>query len=162
MAFDDLSFSELEELWEAANEELDRRRTLATAKGQIEEIEQAALAAEGIKDGEPWRETVLGYPVGHTVTHPLPDSDEEGTWTNTRPRNPYAPGSEGGGWELRGPADGKPPLWVQPAYAAEGEAYSYGQKVTFPTYEDGKVYRSIHQGWNTWAPDVYGWEREDV
>lgn len=52
---------------------------------------------------------------------------------------------------------GDVPVWERPVWAgAEGGAYALGERVRFPDAE-GPVYRSTHDGWNTWAPDEFGW-----
>jgi hypothetical protein len=50
---------------------------------------------------------------------------------------------------------GEIPVWKQPTGAQD--AYMTGDKVHYPTKDD-PVYVSIVDN-NTWAPDVYGWER---
>lgn len=153
-----MTVSEIESLRAEADAELERRRVINSGAERIEEISTEVLAAEGISDGQEWQETILGYPVGYTVTYPLPDGSGEGTWLNRTSQNRYAPGSEGGGWELQPLDEDTPPLWVKPAWAELG--YDTGDEVTFPTYEDGTVYRSLIDR-NTWSPLEYpeGWER---
>jgi len=231
----ELSGPELEQLQADIEAEQDRRRTLERVPEQIEELSQEYWNQAGIEDGQQWTPLVLGYPEGHTVTHPIPGTDEQGPWTSLLNRNTWEPGSDGGGWRLQPPGDGRPALWVRPsstvdAYqdgdvvvfpdyetgdtyrsvwpnpntwsptefpdawelvqeqappsprtpltpeeppdddvpvwvrpiwgAEEGGAYAYGARVRYPG-EDDPVYVSTHQGWNTWAPDEFGWERED-
>ena len=50
---------------------------------------------------------------------------------------------------------GEIPVWRQPTGAQD--AYRIGDKVHYPD-ADGPVYVSVVDN-NTWAPDVYGWER---
>ena len=52
------------------------------------------------------------------------------------------------------PEPGTIPVWVQPTGAHD--AYMTGDKVHFPTKDDS-VYVSMID-YNTYAPDVYGWE----
>lgn len=52
---------------------------------------------------------------------------------------------------------GEIPVWVQPTGAQD--AYRLGDKVHFPTADDPVYVSTID--YNTYAPDVYGWEREE-
>ena len=52
---------------------------------------------------------------------------------------------------------GEIPVWKQPTGAQD--AYMTGDKVHFPD-KAGPVYVSV-MDYNTYAPDVYGWEEED-
>lgn len=65
-------------------------------------------------------------------------------WTPDVTRNLWTPVAE----------PGEIPVWVQPTGAQD--AYRIGDKVHFPTAEDA-VYVSVID-YNTYAPDVYGWE----
>lgn len=155
--FKSLTEEELTTLIQGASDELSRRRFLADAPKRVEAIVRHSLDAEGVQDGQPWQETVLGYPEGFKVTYTLPNGEGEGLWVNLRPGNRYAPGSPGGGWSLQSPDGDTPPLWVKPAWAELG--YDTGDLVTYPTYEEGDVYRSLIDN-NTWSPVDYpdGWE----
>ena len=53
------------------------------------------------------------------------------------------------------PKPGEIPVWKQPTGAQD--AYMKGDKVHYPSKSD-PVYVSTVDN-NTWAPDVYGWER---
>lgn len=158
MDFRDMTDDELKDLMERADDEIRRRRVLASAVDRMQALTNEVLDAEGVVSGEPWRETLFGYPADWEVTHPLPDSDVEATWVNEVQGNRYEPGSAGGGWTLLPPDADTPPLWVRPAWAELG--YAKGDEVTYPTYEDGTVYRSLIDK-NTWSPDDYpdGWEQ---
>lgn len=46
------------------------------------------------------------------------------------------------------------PVWVQPTGAQD--AYRFGDKVHFPTKDDAVYVSTID--YNTYAPDVYGWD----
>ena len=46
------------------------------------------------------------------------------------------------------------PVWKQPTGAQD--AYMTGDKVHYPTKEDAVYISTVD--YNTWAPDVYGWE----
>lgn len=155
--FKSMTEEELTALIQGASDELSRRRFLVEAPKRVEAIVRQSLVAEGVQDGQPWQETVLGYPEGFVATYALPNGEGEGVWVNQRPGNRYAPGSPGGGWSLQSPDGDTPPLWVKPAWAEVG--YSKGDLVTFPTYEDGQVYRSLLDK-NTHSPTDYpdGWE----
>ena len=50
---------------------------------------------------------------------------------------------------------GEIPIWVQPTGAQD--AYRLGDKVHYPTKDDSVYVSTID--YNTYAPDVYGWER---
>lgn len=52
---------------------------------------------------------------------------------------------------------GEIPVWVQPTGAQD--AYRMGDKVHYPTKDDPVYVSTID--YNTYAPDVYGWEREE-
>src|SRR5699024_1534225 len=91
--FQDMSSEDLRELIDKASDEIRRRRVLASAEERMRSLTNEVLDAEGVASGEPWRETLFGYPVDWEVTHPLPDSDVEATWVNEVQGNRYAPGS---------------------------------------------------------------------
>ena len=155
MDFTGMSVEELRSLMQSAQAEIDRRFKIDNAPLEIDRIVRDALNAEGIQEGAPWQESTLGYPVDFTVTYPLPDSAEVGTWVNMVPANVYAPGVSG--WRLQAPDVDTPALWVQPT--GEHDAYPSGARVTHPDYENGQVYRSKIDK-NVWSPDDYpeGWE----
>lgn len=157
MDYTDMTTAEIEAAITDAQAEIDRREREKDALTRVEHITTQLLEEAGGSDGGPWVETALGYPKGYRVTYPLPDSEQVGTWVNRRRGNVYAPGSEGGGWQLQGPDENTPPLWIKPAWAEVG--YDKGDLVTFPTYEDGRVYRSLLDR-NTWSPTDYpdAWE----
>lgn len=52
---------------------------------------------------------------------------------------------------------GEIPVWVQPTGAQD--AYRFGDKVHYPTKDDPIYVSTID--YNTYAPDVYGWTREE-
>lgn len=52
---------------------------------------------------------------------------------------------------------GEIPVWIQPTGAQD--AYRMGDKVHYPTKDDPVYVSTID--YNTYAPDVYGWEREE-
>ena len=53
---------------------------------------------------------------------------------------------------------GEIPVWKQPTGAQD--AYMTGDRVHYPTKED-PVYVSV-MDYNVYAPDVYGWEKEET
>lgn len=156
--YESMTDAELRQVAEDVRAERDRRALLSTIPEQVNGLLGQMLDAEGVTEGSEWKQTTLGYPVGREVTYPLPDSEEVGTWVNRQPGNRYAPGSPGGGWSLQPPDENTPALWVRPAWAELG--YDTGDEVTFPTYADGAVYRSLIDQ-NTHSPAEYpdGWER---
>lgn len=155
---DSLESSELEQVAQRVADILAERAVLRGAEERMDELAQQVISAKGVTWGDSWVEVISGYPVGWEVAHPLPGSDEVGTWVNIQPGNRYAPGSPGGGWSLLPPDGETPALWVKPAWAELG--YDTGDEVTFPTYADGAVYRSLIDQ-NAWSPSEYpdGWER---
>lgn len=92
---------------------------------------------------EYWELVTDGEPEEPPETPPTPETPEE-------PDEPEEPGDD----------EGDVPVWVRPVWGAEeGGAYAKGDRVRYPN-ENGPVYVSVHGGWNTWAPDEYGWEQE--
>ena len=54
-------------------------------------------------------------------------------------------------WKKIGFTEEGYPIWTQPLGATD--AYLLGDRVSY----NGHIYESIHNGANTWPPDVYGW-----
>lgn len=128
----------------AVNAEGARRKTLDSAPGLQDDLNESVLAAQGIADGDPWRQPTGGhdaYPTGITVTH------DGATWENLTPANVWEPGVSG--WRQLG-GGGEPAPWVQPTGAHD--AYALGAVVT----HDGQTWTSTIPA-NVWAPGVYGW-----
>lgn len=112
------------------------------APDELAATQALALEAEGIADGDPWRQPQGAhdaYPVGAVVTH------NGKTWTNTLAANVWAPGVTGWSEVTEGVPD-----WVQPAGAHD--AYPAGARVM----HNGQEWVSDLNG-NVWEPGVYGW-----
>jgi hypothetical protein len=115
---------------------------LTTAPEQLQALQEASMAAEGIAPGDPWRQPTGAhdaYPLGAVVTH------NGQTWTSTVAANVWEPGVSS--WTISG---GGTPDWVQPSGATD--AYPMGAVVT----HNGKTWRSDIDA-NVWEPGVYGW-----
>src|SRR5690625_4823404 len=85
-------------------------------------------------------------------TAPTPEEPDPEPDPEPEPEPDPDPGDGGDGDEV--------PVWVRPVWAAEeGGAYAKGARVRYPD-ENGPVYVSTHDGWNTWPPDEWGWEQE--
>ncbi len=139
----------------SAQAEQMRRNTIERAPVSVDAIIRSVLAAEGIADGDPWRQphgAYDAYPQGATVTY------DGKTYTSLTPSNVWEPPTN---WREvpvdPDPGDGTPappPEWVQPTGATD--AYNTGDRVTF----QGAVFESLIDG-NTWSPAVYpdGWRK---
>ncbi len=128
----------------AANAEQRRRTVLSTAPAKVDAINAAVLSAEGIQDGDPWRQPVGAhdaYPRGASVTHNAAD------WESLMSGNVWEPGVSG--WQQK-TGDGSPAPWIQPTGAHD--AYQMGDKVT----HNAEVWVSTAND-NVWEPGVYGW-----
>lgn len=124
--------------------EMERRKTLADAQKQVDDINRAVLEAEGIKPGDPWRQptgTHDAYPQGSVVTH------NGSEWDSLVSGNVWEPGVSG--WRQIGDP-GEPQPWVQPTGAHD--AYQKDDTVT----HIGEVWQSQVYD-NVWEPGVYGW-----
>lgn len=133
---------------EAARAELDRAVAVAAAPEKLATVNSLTLAAEGVTDGQPWRQPQGAhdaYPQGFTVTH------GGKTWESTTPANVWAPGTAN--WREIVPAGSAPPAWVQPSGSTD--AYKIGDRVTFQS----KIYESVINA-NVWSPTAYpaGWK----
>lgn len=127
----------------AINAEAGRRRTLATAESDQDALNTRVLQAEGIKQGDPWRQPTGAhdaYPKDAQVSWAGKD------WSSTISGNVWEPGVSG--WQEIGV---EWPDWVQPA--GTHDSYAVGAKVTHNA-----------QHWisntpdNVWEPGVHGWD----
>lgn len=120
-------------------------RALAlNAEAELVALQEAMLAAEGIKPGDEWRQPTGAhdaYPLGAVVAH------NGKNWESTVAANVWEPGVSG--WK----EDAAIPEWVQPTGAHD--AYNTGDVVSF---EDA-IYRSLIDD-NVWSPTANpaGWE----
>lgn len=92
-----------------------------------------------------------GYPAGWErveALEPEPDPDPE----PEEPLDPEEPTDPDPEEPVEPEEPASPAAWVQPVGAHD--AYQLGDLVTF----NGVVWRSIHDGANTWEPGVWGWE----
>lgn len=149
----DATDDELAQYAAAIRQEQDRRRTLATAQQQMEDLSVAYLSAAGVRPGDPWRQPAGAhdaYPEGWEVSH-------NGTaWVSTTPANVWEPGVSGWREKVTDPGAGEPgvPEWVQPTGAHD--AYALGDLVTY----QGSTYQSLMDG-NVCNPRDYpqGWKK---
>lgn len=126
----------------SAQAELQRASLLNSAPEELAALQQAILAAEGISDGDPWRQPTGAhdaYPLGAHVTH----NGKE--WESSVAANVWEPGVSG--WQESGPGI---PDWVQPT--GGHDAYAAGAVVR----HNGLVWSSDVDA-NVWEPGVFGW-----
>lgn len=139
--------AELERFALVVRDEQERRRALKAIPDQMDAMNAAYLAANGVVQGGPWSQPVAAfdaYPEGWEVEH------AGKVWVSLTPANVWEPSVSG--WrEVAGESTG-PPEWVAPTGAHD--AYRKGDKVTF----QGVAYASVLDG-NTWSPADYpaGW-----
>lgn len=148
--FAGMSSEELEQLIDGATAEVRKRRVLESAQRKAEELSREVLAAEGVNEGDPWRQPTGAhdaYPMGWVVEH------GGQMWESLVAGNVWEPGVSG--WRAQ-PGEGEDPdtpaEWVKPT--GGHDAYSTGDRVTF----NGQVYESAMDG-NVWSPADYpvGW-----
>lgn len=119
-----------------ARAEFERALAL-NAEEELAALQAAILAAEGIADGDPWRQPTGAhdaYPLGAHVAH----NGKE--WESTVAANVWEPGISG--WMEAGPGI---PDWVQPTGAHD--AYAAGAIVN----HNGATWQSNVDG-NVWEP----------
>lgn len=143
----ELEDQQLVDLGNAVYEEQRRRRDIASASKEVDEVISRYQQALGREDGEAWSQptgALDAYPEGATVTH------GGKTWTSTTPANTWEPSVSG--WREVAEEGAPPPAWVQPTGAHD--AYTDGDRVTF----EGQVYESTIPD-NVWSPTDYpqGW-----
>lgn len=148
MNLNELSNYELDILRRDVEFEQKRRKTLASAPAQADEIARRYREATGAQDGDPWVQPQGAhdaYPEGSIVTH------NGETWINLTPANVWEPGVSG--WREFTEEEVGPAKWVQPSGAHD--AYNVGDLVTF----EGEVWESIIDG-NIWSPfdNPEGWK----
>ena len=151
MNLTELSNNELGILHRDVLHEQERRRTLANAPAQADDLARRYHTATGTQDGAPWTQPQGAhdaYPEGWTVTH------NGKTWESITPANVWEPGTSG--WREAFSDGDAPAEWVQPS--GEHDAYREGERVTF----EGEVWESTIDG-NVWSPtdNPEGWKRVD-
>lgn len=126
-----------------AQADLERAVQLNAAPAELQALQEATLANEGIEEGDPWRQPTGAhdaYPLGAIVTH------NDKTWESTVAANVWEPGVSG--WMEAGPGI---PDWVQPTGAHD--AYPLGAVVR----HNGLVWESLVAS-NVWEPGAPGSE----
>lgn len=129
----------------AINAEMGRRRVLEAGPAAQDKLNAATLEAEGISEGEPWRQPAGGhdaYPEGWQVTH------NGKSWVSLMAGNVWEPGVSG--WREEG---NDWPAWVQPT--GGHDAYEVGAQVSHP--EGGQHWTNTTPD-NVWEPGVHGWD----
>jgi hypothetical protein len=124
-----------------AQADLDRAIALNAAPEELRILQEATLAAEGIEEGDPWRQPTGAhdaYPLGAVVTH------NGQTWESLIAANVWEPPTN---WRQVG---GGIPDWVQPTGSTD--AYPLGAIVR----HNDLVWESDLDA-NVWEPGVFGW-----
>ncbi len=147
-AITDATDKELEDYRQAIVAEQERRRTLAQAGRQMDDLARAVLTAQGMKPGGPWvqpTDATNAYPKDWETTHVGKE------WVSLVSGNVHEPGVSA--WREK-TADGEAPEYVAPTGAHD--AYNTGDKVTF----QGAIYRAKQDGL-VWSPAEFpeGWEK---
>jgi hypothetical protein len=127
---------------QTARAELERATLVNSAPEELAALQEAILAAQGIADGDPWRQPQGAhdaYPIGAVVSH------KDKTWESTVAANVWEPGVSG--WLEAGPGI---PDWVQPT--GGHDAYPLGAEV----WHVEKLWRSLVDA-NVWEPPTQ-WE----
>ena len=139
---------ELNRLKKIIDDELARRKTIASASSRLDEITRDVLAARGVKEGDEWIQPTSAadaYPLGWITAH------GGKMWTSLVGGNVWEPGTSA--WRELASDPDVAPEWIQPT--GSHDAYDTGDRVTF----EGAEYVSKIDG-NTWSPTAYpaGWE----
>lgn len=139
---------ELNRLKKIIDDELARRKTIASASSRLDEITRDVLAARGVKEGDEWIQPTSAadaYPLGWITAH------SGKMWTSLVGGNVWEPGTSA--WRELASDPDVAPEWIQPT--GSHDAYDTGDRVTF----EGAEYVSKIDG-NTWSPTAYpaGWE----
>lgn len=144
----DATDDELNRLKKIIDDELARRKTIASANDRFDQLTRDVLAARGVKEGDEWIQPTSAadaYPLGWIAAH------NGKMWTSLVGGNVWAPGTSA--WRELASDPDVAPEWIQPT--GTHDAYSAGDRVTF----EGAEYVSKIDG-NTWSPTAYpaGWE----
>ena len=146
MDYTALTESELQEIFNAANEETSRRNLITAALTREPILQTGYLAALGRADGEEYVAPTGAhdaYPKDWKVTH------DGKTWVSLTAANVWVPGVSG--WR-EVVEEGGVPAWVQPTGAHD--AYMKGDRVS----HNGGTWTSTVAA-NVWEPGVYGWSK---
>lgn len=138
---------QLDELIVLAIKERDRRDVVRDASSKATEMNFAVLRAEGINQGDEWRQPTGAhdaYPLDWQVTY------NGKLWESLAPANVWVPGESA--WKEIVTSADTYPVWLQPTGAHD--AYNTGDRVRF----EGNNWESKIDG-NTWSPTDYpaGW-----
>lgn len=144
----DATDDELNRLKKIIDDEIARRKTLASASSRLDELTRDVLAARGVKEGDEWIQPTSAadaYPLGWITAH------GGKMWTSLVGGNVWEPGTSA--WRALASDPDVAPEWIQPT--GSHDAYDTGDRVTF----EGAEYVSKIDG-NTWSPTAYpaGWE----
>lgn len=144
----DATDDELNRLKKIIDDEIARRKTLASASSRLDELTRDVLAARGVKEGDEWIQPTSAadaYPLGWITAH------GGKMWTSLVGGNVWEPGTSA--WRELASDPDVAPEWIQPT--GGHDAYNTGDRVTF----EGAEYVSKIDG-NTWSPTAYpaGWE----
>lgn len=147
-AITDATDKELEDYRQAIVAEQERRRTLAQAGRQMDDIARAVLTAQGMNPGDPWvqpTDATNAFPKDWESTH----NGKE--WVSLVSGNVWEPGVSA--WREK-TTDSETPEYVAPTGAHD--AYNTGDIVTF----QGGIYRAKQDGL-VWSPAEFpeGWEK---
>lgn len=144
----DATDQDLENTRRAIVAEQERRRTLASAGRQMDDLAKAVLSAQGMRAGDAWvqpTDATNAYPKDWETVH---DGKE---WVSLVSGNVWEPGVSA--WREKA-TGGSVPEFVQPTGAHD--AYQTGDHVMF----EGTEYVSKIDS-NTWSPSGYpaGWQK---
>ena len=144
----DADTAELRRLKTMIDDELARRKTIASANDRFDQLTRDVLAARGVKEGDEWIQPTSAadaYPLGWIAAH------NGKMWTSLVGGNVWEPGTSA--WRELASDPDVAPEWIQPT--GSHDAYDTGDRVTF----EGAEYVSKIDG-NTWSPTAYpaGWE----
>lgn len=147
-AITDATDKELEDYRQAIVAEQERRRTLAQAGRQMDDLARAVLTAQGMNPGDAWAQptdATNAYPKDWETTHVGKE------WVSLVSGNVWEPGVSA--WREK-TTDSSVPEFVQPTGAHD--AYQTGDHVMFEGFE----YMSTIDN-NTWSPSAYpaGWQK---
>lgn len=144
MDYTNMSYEELQQVVDAAGQELAARQSAQALddqlRGVIEDAREGGVA-ETPEQGAEWVQptgSTNSYVTGDIVTY------NGVTYVSTVTPNIWQPGVAG--WRAQ-TQDGTPPEYVDPAGYAD--AYQTGDQVTF----EGHVYECLEDG-TTWSPTV--------
>lgn len=141
----DLTLEELNDARILILNEIERRQLIESIPAEVEELNRAYLAAEGVSPDESWRQ-----PTGAHDAYPLdwPVERNGKIWISNVAGNVWEPGVTG--WREQ-VAEGERAGWIQPLGAHD--AYPFDAEVA----HNGKNWISEIPN-NVWEPGVRGWK----